>query len=136
MVEKISRHFQGRITGKVFAVWGLAFKPRTDDMREAPSIVIIETLLEQGARIKAHDPEAIDEAQKIFGDKIEYYKIPYDALISADALVIITEWTEFRRPNFERIRELLKKPVIFDGRNIYDPKRMKEMGFEYYSIGR
>ncbi|UCD84412.1 MAG: UDP-glucose/GDP-mannose dehydrogenase family protein [Deltaproteobacteria bacterium] len=136
LAEKINRHFQGGIAGKVFAVWGLSFKPRTDDMREAPSIVIINELLDKGARVKAHDPEAIEEAKKIFGDKIEYYKTPYDALAGADALVLITEWAEFRRPNFERIRELLKKPVIFDGRNIYDPKRMKEMGYEYYSIGR
>lgn len=136
LVDKINHHFQGRIAGKVFGVWGLSFKPRTDDMREAPSIVIIKELLKKGARVRAHDPEAIEEAKKIFGNQIEYYKMPYDALTGADALVIVTEWSEFRRPNFERIKGLLNQPLIFDGRNIYDPKRMKEIGFEYCSIGR
>lgn len=136
LVNMISHHFQGKIAGKVFGIWGLSFKPRTDDMREAPSIVIITELLGKGARVNAHDPEAIEEAKKIFGNRIEYYKIPYDALAGADALVIITEWSEFRRPNFERIKKLLNQPIVFDGRNIYDPKRMKEMGFDYYSIGR
>ncbi len=136
LVDKINHHFQGRIAGKVFGVWGLSFKPRTDDMREAPSIVIIKELLKRGARVRGHDPEAIEEARKIFGNQIEYYNMPYDALTGADALVIITEWSEFRRPNFERIKGLLNQPLIFDGRNIYDPKRMKEIGFEYYSIGR
>ncbi len=136
LVDKISHRFQGRIAGKVLGIWGLSFKPRTDDMREAPSIVIITELLERGARVNAHDPEAMEEAKRIFGNRIEYYKMPYDALAGADALVIITEWNEFRRPNFERIKGLLSQPIIFDGRNIYDPKRMKEIGFEYYSIGR
>jgi len=124
------------IDGKVIGIWGLSFKPRTDDMREAPSITIINRLLDAGAKIKAHDPEAMDEAKKVFGSRIEYMQDNYEVLKGADALVVITEWNEFRRPNFEKMRKLMKTPVIFDGRNIYDPDEMRGMGFTYYGIGR
>ena len=136
LVEKIKRRFGAKLSGKVFAVWGLAFKPRTDDMRDAPAIVVIEALLQMGARIQAFDPEATVEARKIFGDRIVYAARNYDALDGASALLVLTEWNEFRRPDFERIKELLKEPIIFDGRNIYDPLDLKKLGFDYYSIGR
>ena len=124
------------LEGKVIGIWGLSFKPQTDDMREAPSITIINSLLDAGARIKAHDPEAMTEAMKIFGNKVEYLKDNYEVVKDTDALVVITEWNEFRRPNFEKMRKLMKTPVIFDGRNIYDPDEMRGMGFTYYGIGR
>lgn len=138
LVEKIINYFGGvdNVKGKTIAIWGLSFKPRTDDMREAPSIVIINRLIDSGARIVAHDPVAMDEARHIFNDRIDYRDINYDALKDADALIIATEWNEFRRPNFDRMKSLMKKPVIFDGRNIYNPKEMKKLGFEYFSIGR
>ena len=136
LVEKIKRHFGPDLSGRTFAIWGLSFKPRTDDMRDAPSIVVIESLLKAGVVIQAHDPEAMDEAKKIFADRIRYYRRNYDALKGADALLIITEWNEFRRPNFHTIKELLKQPVIFDGRNIYDPAELRKLGFAYFSIGR
>ena len=136
LVEKIKRRFGAKLSGKIFAVWGLAFKPRTDDMRDAPAIVVIEALLQMGARIQAFDPEATVEARKIFGDRIVYAARNYDALDGASALLVLTEWNEFRRPDFERIKELLKEPIIFDGRNIYDPVDLKKLGFDYYSIGR
>jgi UDPglucose 6-dehydrogenase len=124
------------LAGRTIAIWGLSFKPRTDDMREAPSVVIINRLLEMGATIRAHDPEAIREARKIFGERISYSHNQYDILAGADALAIITEWNEYRNPDFERIKSLLIQPLIFDGRNLYKPQRMLEAGFEYYSIGR
>jgi UDPglucose 6-dehydrogenase len=136
MVEKVKRRFGAKLSGKIFAVWGLAFKPRTDDMRDAPAIVVIEALLESGARIQAFDPEATLEARKVFGDRIIYMARNYDALDGASALLVLTEWNEFRRPDFQRIKELLKEPIIFDGRNIYDPAELKKLGFDYYSIGR
>ena len=136
LVEKIKHRFGAKLSGKIFAVWGLAFKPRTDDMRDAPAIVVIEALLQMGARIQAFDPEATVEARKIFGDRIVYAARNYDALDGASALLVLTEWNEFRRPDFERIKELLKEPIIFDGRNIYDPVDLKKLGFDYYSIGR
>ncbi|RCK79794.1 MAG: UDP-glucose dehydrogenase [Candidatus Ozemobacter sibiricus] len=136
LFKKLSKVYQGNLKGKTIAVWGLAFKPNTDDMREAPSIVIIEKLLAAGARVQAYDPEAMDEARKIFGDRIIYVKKSYEALEKADALVIVTEWNEFRRPDFDRIKATLARPVIIDGRNIYDPVKMKAAGFEYHSIGR
>lgn len=145
IVEKILEHFtrQGSrvqgfssLAGKTIGVWGLSFKPRTDDMRDAPSITIINRLLEHGVRIKAHDPEAMEEARKIFGSRVEYIQDNYEVVHDADALVVITEWNEFRRPNFERVINLMKSPVIFDGRNIYDPKEMRNLGFTYYGIGR
>ena len=133
---KILNHFEGDLKGKKFALWGLAFKPKTDDMREAPSLVIIEKLLEAGAEVVAYDPVAIDESKRILGDKIEYAKDEYEACIDADAMILVTEWSEFRSPNFKVLKKLLKNKLIFDGRNIYDPVEMSEMGFTYYAIGR
>ena len=136
LVEKVKRHFGPDLADRCFAIWGLAFKPRTDDMRDAPSIAVIEALLREGARVQAYDPEAMEEAKKIFGERIRYARRNYDALQGADALIVVTEWNEFRRPNFHTIKELLKGPVIFDGRNIYDPPALRKMGFTYYSVGR
>lgn len=141
LTRKILAHFGNganthQLQGKRFAIWGLSFKPRTDDMREAPSIVIIETLLEAGAEVSVHDPVALKEAYRHFGDRVKYGSNEYEILNAADALVIITEWNEYRNPDFERIASMLTKPVIFDGRNLYNPRRMKQMGFEYYAIGR
>ena len=124
------------LSGKTVAVWGLAFKPNTDDMREAPSLVTIEGLLERGARVVAHDPVAIDEARHHLGDRIEYVRTNYDALDGADALVIHTEWHPYRSPDFERMREAMRTPLVIDGRNLYDPQDMAEHGFAYVSIGR
>jgi UDPglucose 6-dehydrogenase len=124
------------LKGKTIAIWGLSFKPRTDDMREAPSVVIINRLLELGAKVAAHDPEAIKEARKIFGDRITYSNNQYEILKGADALAIVTEWNEYRTPDFERIKTLLNRPLIFDGRNLYEPSRIRETGFEYLPIGR
>jgi UDPglucose 6-dehydrogenase len=135
LFNKIAKHFGGQLKGKTFAMWGLSFKPKTDDMREAPSLVIIEKLLHAGANVKAYDPVAMHEAQKTLGESINYCKDPYDTLIDADALLIATEWPEFRSPNFNVIGKLLKQKTIFDGRNIYDQDEMKELGFEYYCIG-
>ena len=136
LFDKLKRYYGDELKNKTIAVWGLAFKPNTDDMREAPSIVLIKNLIAEGCKVKAYDPEATKEAYKIFGDKIEYVKKQYDAIEGADALVIVTEWNEFRRPDFDKIKSLLKKPVIMDGRNLFDPKKMAEMGFEYEGIGR
>ncbi len=139
---KIRTHFgikkgetQG-LKGKTIALWGLAFKPRTDDMREAPSIVLVDELVELGATVRAYDPVATDVAKGIFGDKIVFCSSNYEALEGADALAIVTEWNEFRRPDFERMAELLKAPVIFDGRNLYEPARMQARGFDYKAMGR
>lgn len=133
---KIQHHFNSNLKGKKFALWGLAFKPKTDDMREAPSLVIIDKLIGAGAEIVAYDPVAMEEGKRILGDKIEYANDQYEACIDADALVLVTEWAEFRMPNFKVLQKLLKNNVIFDGRNIYDPEEMAEMGFSYYGIGR
>jgi len=136
LADRVKAHFGGDLKGRTFAVWGLAFKPRTDDMREAPSIVAIEELLAAGAQVRVHDPEALGNARRIFGDRVSYHQINYEALTGADALLIMTEWNEFRHPNFQRVRATLKNPVIFDGRNLYDPALMKALDFRYYSIGR
>ena len=136
LVEKVKRHFGAKLAGLTFAVWGLAFKPRTDDMRDAPAITVIDSLVEAGARVQAFDPEAMDEAKKIFGERIRYANHNYEALDGAAALLVLTEWNEFRRPDFSRIKRLLQRPVIFDGRNIYDPGDLSKLGFTYYSIGR
>ncbi len=133
---KIFKHFGNDLKGLSIAVWGLSFKPQTDDMREAPSLVIIEQLLEAGAKVKAYDPVAMEEAKHKIGDRITYSKDMYEALIDTDALAIVTEWPEFRVPNYAVMEKLLKKKVIFDGRNIYDPNEMKENRYTYYSIGR
>ena len=124
------------VAGKTIAVWGLAFKPRTDDMREAPAIAIITRLLGLGAHVRAYDPEAGPTARRLFGDRIALCEKGYDALPGADALAIVTEWNEFREPDFQKMHHLLRNPVIFDGRNIYSPSHMRELGFTYYSIGR
>jgi UDPglucose 6-dehydrogenase len=124
------------LAGKTVAVWGLAFKPRTDDMREAPSVVIINNLLRAGATIKVHDPVAMNEARKIFKKRIQFSDDDYEILRGADALAVVTEWSEFRTPDFKKIKKLLKKPLIFDGRNIYNKAELRKMGFTYYSIGR
>ena len=135
MYRKISDFFNGELKGKKVALWGLSFKPKTDDMREAPSLVVIDKLIEAGATVKAYDPVAMDEAKRILGDKIEYAEDQFDALIDADCLLIITEWAEFKFPNFNVIKKLLKTPIIFDGRNIYDADEMTERGFKYSCIG-
>lgn len=124
------------LAGKTIAVWGLAFKPRTDDMREAPSVVIINSLLRAGATVRAHDPVAMHEAQKIFRERIQFSEDNYEMLRGADALAVVTEWSEFRAPDFKKVQRLLKKPLIFDGRNIYNKAELHKMGFMYYSIGR
>ena len=136
LLRMIDEAFPEGLSGRRIGVWGLSFKPETDDMREAPSIVVIEGLLERGAEVCAHDPEALDAARAVFGDRIRYVENNYDALQDADALVIITEWKQYRVPDFKRIRSLLRQPVILDGRNVYNPARMKELGFDYASIGR
>jgi UDPglucose 6-dehydrogenase len=134
--EKIRQHFQDNLAGRTIAVWGLSFKPRTDDIREAPALVLIDRLLEAGCKVQVHDPEAMDNVRRQYGDRLVYGERPLDVLPGADALAIATEWAEFRRPNFEQMRRMMSQPVIFDGRNLYDPHRMRESGFTYYSIGR
>jgi UDPglucose 6-dehydrogenase len=138
LIDKVKTHFGEDLQGKTFTVWGLAFKPQTDDMREAPAIVIIKALLAAGARIKAFDPVAMDEAHRIFGDApgLSLCSNEYEALEDSDALLLVTEWRQFRYPDFSRIKQLLKQAVIFDGRNQYDPQQVRELGFSYYGIGR
>ncbi len=137
LVKKIRDRFgENHLKGKRFAVWGLSFKPRTDDMREAPSIVIVNALIESGAEVIAYDPEAERSAKKIFGDKINIVKSSYHALDNADALIVVTEWNEFREPDFDRMRKLMRNPIIFDGRNLFSVEQMRTQGFEYISIGR
>jgi UDPglucose 6-dehydrogenase len=136
LFTKINKHFGGKLKGKTIGIWGLSFKPNTDDMREAPSLSLIQSLLESGAIVKAYDPAAMHEAKRILGDTIELCPDIYDVAVDADALVLVTEWSEFRIPNYRVLSKLLVHKVIFDGRNIYDPSEMKENGFIYYSIGR
>jgi UDPglucose 6-dehydrogenase len=135
LVTKMQTHF-GNLSGKTIALWGLAFKPRTDDMREAPAITIVERLLAAGARVQAYDPEAGKVARGLFGTRIQLADKSYEALKGADALAVVTEWNEFREPDFPRMRKLMRSPVIFDGRNIYNPEQMQAHGFSYFSIGR
>jgi UDPglucose 6-dehydrogenase len=135
LVEKMEQHFKD-VSGRTIALWGLAFKPRTDDMREAPAIPIIEQLLKKGATVKAYDPAATPVARRLFDGRIALCDRSYDALAGADALAIVTEWNEFREPDFRKMRTLMKTPVIFDGRNIYSPEQMQALGFTYFSIGR
>ncbi|MBL0153665.1 MAG: UDP-glucose/GDP-mannose dehydrogenase family protein [Chitinophagaceae bacterium] len=135
LFNKMSNYYGGDLAGKTVAVWGLSFKPQTDDMREAPSVVIINQLLEAGAKVKAYDPVAIKEAKHHFGETISYYEDQYEALIDADCLAIITEWPEFKFPNFKIIKKLLNEPAVFDGRNIYDKTEMARHGFDYACIG-
>jgi UDPglucose 6-dehydrogenase len=136
LIQKILSHFHNDLKGKQFTVWGLAFKPNTDDMREAPSVVIIKKLLELGARVVAYDPVAMENAKSYFQDTIRYGEDENSVLKKSDALVIVTEWNEFRNPDFDLLKKSLKQPVIFDGRNIFEPEKMKELNFTYYSIGR
>ncbi|MCG7911355.1 MAG: UDP-glucose/GDP-mannose dehydrogenase family protein [Candidatus Thiodiazotropha taylori] len=138
LFEKIMRHYSGDVKGKTFALWGLSFKPNTDDMREASSRVLMESLWEAGASVRVFDPEAMEECRRIYGerDDLVYCDNQEGTLESADALIVVTEWQVFRSPDFEHIKQVLSAPVVFDGRNIYDPLRMKESGFSYYAIGR
>jgi UDPglucose 6-dehydrogenase len=137
IVRKITDHFGKDLKGKVFAIWGLAFKPKTDDTREAPALVVCQELVKLGAKLQAFDPEAMQSFEKRFGAKdIEYCETNYSALKNADALIVCTEWNEFRRPNFNKMKQAMKSTVVFDGRNIFEPQSMKNEGFVYYSIGR
>jgi UDPglucose 6-dehydrogenase len=138
LVQKMRAHYAGKLQGRTFALWGLAFKPNTDDMRQAPSLAIVDSLLKEGARVRAYDPVATGEAARIFGGKqdVVLCKSAYEAATGADALAIVTEWQEFRSPDFDRLKELLEAPVIFDGRNLYDPGMVNRFGFTYYATGR
>jgi UDPglucose 6-dehydrogenase len=136
LVSKLLSYYEGNLEGKKFAVWGLAFKPNTDDMREAPSITIINSILKLGGRVAAYDPVAMEKAKECFGNKINYAENEYEACENADAILILTEWNEFRNPNFERMNRVMKDSVIFDGRNLFDPNEVEEKGFSYLSIGR
>jgi UDPglucose 6-dehydrogenase len=137
LIPKLLNYYGQDVSGKTFTLWGLSFKPKTDDMREAPSRVIIEELKKLGAKIQAHDPVAMDEARRLGLDEaVTLYEDNYDALKDSDALILVTEWLQYREPDFARIKSLLKHPVIFDGRNIYNPIKIREMGFDYYAIGR
>ncbi len=133
---KIRDYFRGNLKGRQFGIWGLSFKPNTDDIREAPSLTLIRKLLDDGARIKVYDPAAMPEVRKQLGDKIEYSKDIYEAVIDVDALILATEWPEFRVPNYKVLEKLMKQKIIFDGRNIYEPDELKELGFKYFCIGR
>lgn len=133
---RLLRYFNGKISGRKFAVWGLSFKPETDDMREAPALILIDKLCDAGARVKVYDPVAMPECKRRIGNKVEYAENIYEAVADVDALLIVTEWKEFRLPDWKTVIRSMKSPVIFDGRNIYDPSEMKELGFAYYSIGR
>jgi UDPglucose 6-dehydrogenase len=136
--KKIAGYFEGRLSGRTVAIWGLSFKPNTDDMREAPSLTLIHDLIDQGARVVAYDPVAMQEARRVLGpdDRIHYAENPMAALKGADCLAIVTEWKEFRSPDFERIAQTLKQPVIFDGRNLYDPAAPRAAGLRYFAMGR
>ncbi|MDT8347692.1 MAG: UDP binding domain-containing protein, partial [Flavobacteriaceae bacterium] len=136
LIPKIENYFNGALKGRKIALWGLAFKPETDDIREAPALDVIEALLAQGTKIAAFDPEAMPNVQNKLGDSIDYAQSMYEALNDADALVICTEWSIFRTPDFEKIKALLKTPVIFDGRNLYELEEVKQQGIDYFSIGR
>jgi UDPglucose 6-dehydrogenase len=133
---KMSKHFKNSFKNRIIGIWGLSFKPKTDDIREASSLILIEKLLEAGAAVKAYDPAAMSETRKLLGDRIEYTADPYEAVINTDAVALMTEWSEFHLPDFTRMSELMKERVIFDGRNIYDPDQIRKLGFTYYGIGR
>jgi len=137
-VRRNDRHYDGELEGRTVAVWGLSFKPRTDDMREAPSRTLMEALWDAGATVRAYDPEAMEEAKRLYPEqeRFELCETAYEALDGADCLAIVTEWQEFRSPDIETIKEKLARPVIFDGRNLYDPEMLKTLGLTYYAIGR
>jgi UDPglucose 6-dehydrogenase len=136
LVQKIRRHYGDSLREKTLAIWGLAFKPRTDDVREAPALALIDALIHEGVQLRVHDPEAIPNVRALYGDKLVYCDRPYGALEGCDGLAIVTEWPEFRNPDFVIIRRLLRQPVIFDGRNLYDFKSLGTHGFTYYAVGR
>ncbi len=136
LIPRITEYFKNNLKGKTIAVWGLSFKPHTDDIREAPALENINELLKAGAIVKAHDPESMNNVKRLIGDKISYHETPYEAAAGADAIFIATEWPEFRTPDFEKLSASLKNKVIFDGRNLYDLPQMKELGYTYFSIGR
>jgi UDPglucose 6-dehydrogenase len=138
LLQKIRRHFGDELDGLTFALWGLAFKPNTDDMRDAPSQVVMRHLWEAGACVRAYDPAALDEARRLFGDQpnLTLCTSRDDTLSDADALIVVTEWNEFRSPDFQQIKRSLRQPVIFDGRNLYEPDYVGQLGFSYYAIGR
>jgi UDPglucose 6-dehydrogenase len=136
LFEKLSETLNGEMSGARIAVWGLAFKPNTDDMRESPSLSLIDSVLAAGGKIVAHDPAAMEEAHRRLGDTIEYAETNYDALSGADALVIVTDWNEYRHPDFRRMKEALKRPIVIDGRNLYAPEKLAALGFTYRSFGR
>jgi UDPglucose 6-dehydrogenase len=136
LVQKALRHFGGSLSGRFFAVWGLSFKPRTDDVRESPAIDLIEGLLGKGARVRAHDPVAEPIAERHFGDRILYAPTQYDCVEGTDGLFVVTEWSQFRKPDLARIRHAMRTPVVFDGRNVFDPDAIRELGFAYYGVGR
>src|SRR5262249_1901660 len=136
LASKIRSHYGDDLNGKTLAIWGLAFKPRTDDIREAPALTLIDTLLAEGVSVRAHDPEALANVRALYCDKLIYCYRPYGAFECCDGLVNVTEWQEFRKPGFEVISRLMRQKVIFDGRNLYDPLFLANLGFRYYSIGR
>jgi UDPglucose 6-dehydrogenase len=136
LFEKLERHFEGKLKGKVVGVWGLAFKAETDDVRESPALVLVEALLSAGATVRVHDPAALETARQHLGDRVTYGEHAFDVLAGADALAIVTEWLEYRNPDFPRMRQLMRRPLIVDGRNLYDPDRLAKLGFTYDSIGR
>jgi UDPglucose 6-dehydrogenase len=135
LAQKAKAHF-GNLRGRKFGVWGLAFKPKTDDLRHAPALALIDELLADGATVSAHDPVGIDNARRVFGDRVQFVQNPYLAADGVDGLFLVTEWNEFRQPDFARVKAAMKQPVVFDGRNIWNPKRMRELGFTYYGVGR
>ena len=136
LFSKIRQHFNGELKDKTIAIWGIAFKPRTDDIREAPGLILIDALLEAGVHLRVHDPEALGNVRSLYGNRLVYCDRPYGALEQVDALAVVTEWNEFRNPDFEVMRRLMRQPIIFDGRNVYDPSRMATLGFNYHGIGR
>jgi UDPglucose 6-dehydrogenase len=136
LAEKLRHALGNDLSGRHIAVWGLAFKPQTDDMRDAPSLTLIEDLLAAGATVCAHDPAAMKEARHRLGKTIRFAETNYDALVDADALVVVTDWNEYRHPDFSRVKDALRRPLIIDGRNLYDPDKMRDLGIQYYSIGR
>jgi UDPglucose 6-dehydrogenase len=135
-INRILQRFQGTLAGKNVAVWGLAFKPNTDDVRDTPAYPLVDAMLSAGASVSVYDPEAAANTRNVYGDRVRYASTMYNCVDAADLLVLITEWNEFRKPDFERVRTQMKNAVIFDGRNMYDPETMNDLGFEYYSVGR
>jgi UDPglucose 6-dehydrogenase len=136
LIPRVKKYFNNNLKGKTIAIWGLSFKPHTDDIREAPALYNIDALLAEGAIIKVHDPESMENVKKLYGDKIQYLETPYDAAQDVDAILIATEWPEFRAPDFDKLSSVVKNKVIFDGRNLYDLNTMRDLGYVYYSIGR